>query len=227
MNALYKYPIISNRLQKTYERKNIILEEFQPISSFQHVYFDEANLLRTSERLDFNLPPVIEDLTPGDIPGKLAWLCFFSMLFPRTRLEGMKDGEEEGIREPDFWTYFLKSKFALLQLQFPLKSPLPQMTKDAFVLCTGNLIDPSPPPPFTSVSVWSFDCKSNKLLQLRAQRFQHMWVLDRPFPLKLVEMIFFSFALEYFQRKFPGVKNYASAVHLLPMLLTFNWPRRW
>uniref|UniRef100_A0A915C6D6 Uncharacterized protein n=1 Tax=Parascaris univalens TaxID=6257 RepID=A0A915C6D6_PARUN len=34
----------------------------------EHVYFDEANLLRTSERLDFNLPPVIEDLTPGDIP---------------------------------------------------------------------------------------------------------------------------------------------------------------
>uniref|UniRef100_A0A9J2PDH6 Uncharacterized protein n=1 Tax=Ascaris lumbricoides TaxID=6252 RepID=A0A9J2PDH6_ASCLU len=44
------------------------VKEFQPISSFQHVYFDEANLLRTSERLDFNLPPVIEDLTPGDIP---------------------------------------------------------------------------------------------------------------------------------------------------------------
>ncbi|KHN84584.1 hypothetical protein Tcan_09200 [Toxocara canis] len=33
----------------------------------EQVYFDEKNLLQTTERLDFNLPPVIEDLTPGGV----------------------------------------------------------------------------------------------------------------------------------------------------------------
>ncbi|VDK77378.1 unnamed protein product [Litomosoides sigmodontis] len=33
----------------------------------ERIYFDEKNILETSKQLDFNLPPVSDDLTPGDI----------------------------------------------------------------------------------------------------------------------------------------------------------------
>ncbi|EJW78967.1 hypothetical protein WUBG_10126, partial [Wuchereria bancrofti] len=33
----------------------------------EQIYFDEKNILETSKRLDFNLPPVTDDLTPGNV----------------------------------------------------------------------------------------------------------------------------------------------------------------
>ncbi|KAL3997694.1 putative integral membrane protein [Acanthocheilonema viteae] len=33
----------------------------------ERIYFDEKNILETSKQFDFNLPPVSDDLTPGNI----------------------------------------------------------------------------------------------------------------------------------------------------------------
>ncbi|VDN00915.1 unnamed protein product [Thelazia callipaeda] len=36
----------------------------------ERIFFDEKNILETSKQLDYNLPPIVNDLTPGNLPGK-------------------------------------------------------------------------------------------------------------------------------------------------------------